>query len=57
MIVSASTPLGDTVCPHCGAGVYVHWKRTTIDSDDEKKLADMESSLKRTIVEKLSRFV
>lgn len=41
MIVSASTPLGDTVCPHCGAGVYVHWKHTTIDSDDEKKLADM----------------
>jgi hypothetical protein len=41
MIVSACTPLGDTVCPHCGALLYAHLKQIPIDSDDEKKLADL----------------
>lgn len=41
MIVSSSAPLGDTVCPHCGALLYAHLKQIPIDSDDEKKLADL----------------
>ncbi|MEI7462382.1 MAG: hypothetical protein WCK15_23545 [Pirellula sp.] len=41
MIVSSCAPLGDTVCPHCGALLYAHLKQLPIDSDDEKKLADM----------------
>jgi hypothetical protein len=41
MIVSACTPLGDTVCPHCGALLYAHLKQIPIDSDDEKKLSDL----------------
>lgn len=40
MIVSSCTPLGDTVCPHCGALLYGHLEQLPIDSDDEKKLAD-----------------
>ncbi|MFN7333533.1 MAG: hypothetical protein ACK56W_18410 [Pirellula sp.] len=41
MIVSSCTPLGDTVCPHCGALLYAHLKEHPVDSDDEKKLADL----------------
>ncbi|AMV31252.1 hypothetical protein VN12_03975 [Pirellula sp. SH-Sr6A] len=41
MIVSSCTPLGDTVCPHCGAFLYAHLKELQIDSDDDKKLADL----------------
>jgi len=41
MIVSSCAPLGDTVCPHCGALLYAHLKQLTIDSDDEKTLADL----------------
>lgn len=41
MIVSSCTPLGDTVCPHCGALLYAHLKRLSVESDDEKKLADL----------------
>lgn len=41
MIVSACTPLGDNVCPHCGALLYAHLKQIPIDSDDEKKLSDL----------------
>lgn len=41
MIVSSCTPLGDTACPHCGALLYAHLKELPVDSDDEKKLADL----------------
>lgn len=41
MVVSACAPLGDTVCPHCGALVYSHLKQHSIVSDDEKMLADL----------------
>lgn len=41
MIVSPCTPLGDTVCPHCGALLYAHLKQLRVESDDEKKLADL----------------
>ena len=41
MIVSSCEPLGDTVCPHCGALLFAHLKQLPIDSDDEKKLADL----------------
>lgn len=41
IIVSASTPLGDAICPHCGSLIFPRSQRDRIEGDDEKRLADL----------------
>lgn len=41
MIVSACSPLGDAICPHCGSLIFPRLQRDRIDGDNEKRLADM----------------
>lgn len=41
MIVSASIPLGDATCPHCGALIYPRLLGDNFERDHEKRLAEL----------------